>query len=697
MNCPNCNVPNPDDARFCAACGQATSMTEPSLSGMKAVPDLLGKEIAGRYRVVAKLGEGGMGAVYQAEQISLKRQCAIKLLRSEVAGAEIMLRRFNAEAEAVAKLSHPNTVNIYDFGQDTDGTLFIAMEFVEGTSLRATIQKEAPFPIRRALHIASQVAASLTDAHSHDIVHRDLKPDNVMLQTRGRERDIVRVLDFGIAKLRDEGRATQQAMTQAGDMLGTPQYMAPEQIRGEQIDGRTDIYALGCMIYEMVTARMPFEGPTIMALLSKHLTETAQPPSQRRPELGIPPAIDQLVMTAISKDRNARPPTMETFGEQIAVLLAQMPPETGHGSAITGVPVGAMVPTGGLGVPATAQGAPPGPPPGYATPNPQGYVTPGMMQPGTAPPGPPPGGMPGQPPPSTGPAAYGTPPPPGTPYPYARQGGQPVASGNGRKALLVGLGALVIIGGGIGIWAATRGGGSDAPADGALQASVEDGGVEQLDPADADTPRVEVDDHGGDDDVGDDDTGDTGDTNDTNDTGDGDPWEDDSSSSNASSGGSNLKHMLAKLEGLKNKVCKCSTLACMQSLQSETIEVVTELSNVASQFALAGPAVQRKYALIQQQITVCTQRIATQAAVGARNAAYELQAEALSRQACACRNVACARTVKNAIVTFANNNPAPKGVDENRLKRAVIRAVTCMRRAGLTPAEIRAALEAAGS
>src|SRR4051812_47385622 len=271
---------------------------------------MIGRTIAGRYRIVAKLGEGGMGAVYRGEQTSLKRAVAIKLLRPELSGNQMILRRFNAEAEAVAKLSHPNTVIVYDFGQDTDGSLFIAMEYIEGKSLRSAIGREGPFSPARALAIALQVAASLSDAHTHLIVHRDLKPDNVMLQERGRQKDIVRVLDFGIAKLRDDDRATKQAMTQAGDMLGTPQYMAPEQIRGEAIDGRTDVYALGCMIYEMVTARLPYEAPTIMAMLSKHLLEQAVPPSQRRPDLGIPPAIDQLVLAAMAKDVKDRPPTM---------------------------------------------------------------------------------------------------------------------------------------------------------------------------------------------------------------------------------------------------------------------------------------------------------------------------------------------------------------------------------------------------
>src|SRR5512143_745406 len=302
MNCPHCATPLTADARFCPACGKASAPTEsgaswPNAAG--ATADLVGKTIAGRYRITAKLGEGGMGAVYRGEQMSLKRAVAVKLLQPELSTNQMILQRFNAEAEAVAKLSHPNTVNIYDFGQDTDGTLFIAMEYIEGRSLRQVIHHEAPLAPRRALAIALQVAASLADAHAHRIVHRDLKPDNVMLQDRGRQRDIARVLDFGIAKLRDDTRGTQAAMTQQGDMLGTPQYMAPEQIKGDAIDGRTDVYALGCMIYEMVTARLPFEAPTIMAMLSKHLIEAPVPPSQRRPDLGLPPALDQLVLAAM--------------------------------------------------------------------------------------------------------------------------------------------------------------------------------------------------------------------------------------------------------------------------------------------------------------------------------------------------------------------------------------------------------------
>jgi serine/threonine protein kinase len=363
MNCPKCGAANRDDARFCGACGAASLSTEPASSpSLGEAPVMIGREIAGRYRMLTKLGEGGMGAVFRAEQISLKRTVAVKLLRSEVLGNQLLLRRFSAEAEAVAKLNHPNTVNIYDFGQDSDGTLFIAMEFIEGRSLRSVIQAEAPLPPRRALQVALQVAASLSDAHAHAIVHRDLKPDNVMLQDRGRERDVARVLDFGIAKLRDDNRATQMQMTQQGDMLGTPQYMAPEQIRAEPIDGRTDVYALGCMLYEMVTGRLPYEATTVLALLSKHLIEQPVPPSQRRPELGLPPALDHLILSAMAKDPRARPPTMDAYSEQIAALLPTLPADPRGAARPAGAPVIGSLPTAATGFsPAT-------PPPGYASP-----------------------------------------------------------------------------------------------------------------------------------------------------------------------------------------------------------------------------------------------------------------------------------------------------------------------------------------
>jgi len=433
MTCPHCQSEVVDDARFCGACGKAASATE-SIAGQASAylgsdpfAAMIGKDIAGRYRVIKKLGEGGMGAVFRAEQISLKRACAVKLLRPGLAANQQMLRRFNAEAEAVAKLSHPNTVNIYDFGQDTDGTLFIAMEYVEGSSLRDVLQKEAPLPIGRALAIASQIASSLTDAHAQSIVHRDLKPDNVMLSERGKQRDVVRVLDFGIAKLRDDSRQGVNAMTQAGDMLGTPQYMAPEQIKGEAIDGRVDVYALGCLLFEMITGRMCFEAPTIMAMLSKHLVDEVEAPSKRRPDLNIPPAVDALVLAALAKEPSARPSTMELYGEQILTIFQTLPPDQRKSANVSGAlstPMSAVMGIPGM-TPTPAPGfAPPTPPPMGAAPTGIGTAPTGFGAP-TGLVGPPPGVVPT--------AAVGPPPglPTGTPAPaenpYAFAGAPPHA------------------------------------------------------------------------------------------------------------------------------------------------------------------------------------------------------------------------------------------------------------------------------
>jgi serine/threonine-protein kinase len=229
------------------------------------------------------------------------------------------------------------------------------------------------------------------------------------------------VLDFGIAKLRDDSRATQQAMTQAGDMLGTPQYMAPEQIKGEAIDGRTDVYALGCMLYEMVTARLPFEGPTVMALLSKHLIEAVVPPSQRRPDLMIPPAVEQLILSAMAKDPGARPPSMEVFGEQIAALLATMPSDPAYPSSAGPLSMQAPV--------VAPSFVPPAPAPMY-TPQVASFAPPA-------------------------PSAPAFPPPPGVVLPAPPA--PPVASSGGGKGLLIVLALLVLGGGGFAVyWFALR-------------------------------------------------------------------------------------------------------------------------------------------------------------------------------------------------------------------------------------------------
>lgn len=317
--CPSCGTNVHAGARFCGACGSAMTAGE-----------MTDRVISGKYKILSKLGEGGMGAVYRAEQISVERPVALKLLKPELSNVEGLVRRFNAEAKVAAKLNHPNTVTLFDFGQEGDGSLFIVMELVKGRSLRQLISSKGAVPVETSLFIAEQVCASLADAHEHGIIHRDLKPDNVMLTVRGRQDNIVRVLDFGIAKLRDDGRTTQNPMTQAGDLLGTPQYMAPEQIRGEKVDARTDVYAMGCMLYEMLTGKLPFTGKTVMAILGKHLTDAPEPMSKKRPGLAFPADLEQLILQCMQKDQEARPPSMEVLGDRIALMRRRLGIPTPH-------------------------------------------------------------------------------------------------------------------------------------------------------------------------------------------------------------------------------------------------------------------------------------------------------------------------------------------------------------------------------
>ena len=461
MNCTGCNRAISAGARFCGACGQAVTPAAVA-SGAAALEranaqSILGSVIADQYLVHTKIGEGGMGAVYQAEQISLKRKVALKLLRSELSSDPALVARFNAEAQLAAKLNHPNTVTLYDFGQNADGSLFIAMEFIEGQSLRDVITQEGAVPVGRALTICRQIADSLADAHTAGIVHRDLKPDNVMLRSRGRRRDIVTVLDFGIAKLRDERADGGMPITQAGDLLGTPQYMAPEQIRAEQVDGRTDIYALGALLYEMLTGLLPFEAPTVMALLGMHLTATPIPPRQRNPRVALSPTLEQLVLACLNKEPGARPASMDAFLERLKQCRQQLGGHSEDVSAqldtapLTGAAGAAasVTPTGGNSAMPNVGGASPTQ---AATPTAQ-------PAPGSRPPG-----VPITVPPIPGIALPPQPPAPATPPPMVTPAGG--SSSNWLIWTVVGL--MLLTGAGVFTFLAVRDNGS--PADNASPA-----------------------------------------------------------------------------------------------------------------------------------------------------------------------------------------------------------------------------------
>ena len=292
-----------------------------------AIDPLVGAAVAGgRYRILRLLGAGGMGAVYLARQVAMDRMVALKLIapQAEAHGQEVV-QRFHQEMRASAKIEHPNTIRVYDFGE-TDGRLFLAMEYLEGRTLRQVLGADAPLQTARVVRIAIQIAKALGAAHEEGIVHRDLKPENVILLDRYGDRDFVKVLDFGIARSLD---ATEERMTATGAVIGTPAYMAPEQAAGLAVDGRTDLYALGVMLYELVTGAPPFRKPTAVALLVAHTTECPPPVQERAPAL--PPSLAALIMRLLAKDPAERP---ASAAELLGLLEREAPErqETGGGA-----------------------------------------------------------------------------------------------------------------------------------------------------------------------------------------------------------------------------------------------------------------------------------------------------------------------------------------------------------------------------
>jgi tRNA A-37 threonylcarbamoyl transferase component Bud32 len=266
----------------------------------------IGQVLSGRYRISSLLGEGGMGSVFLAEHIHMKKRFAVKLLHPEMAGNEEVVARFRREAQAAAHVEHPNVVAASDFGQTDDGAFFLVLEYVDGTSLRDALGAGA-FPASRALRIIRQVALGLERAHAFGIVHRDLKPENVMLVRKENEADFVKVLDFGVARFdpnaeRGDG---QQPLTRVGTVIGTPEYMAPEQALGERVGAGSDLYAVGVILYELLAGMHPFDGDT-MAMMSKHIIAPIPPIRERAANVDVPAPVEAVVMRLLQKDVHAR-------------------------------------------------------------------------------------------------------------------------------------------------------------------------------------------------------------------------------------------------------------------------------------------------------------------------------------------------------------------------------------------------------
>jgi hypothetical protein len=293
----------------------------------------LGKQVAkeremGSYRLGELLGRGGMGEVYKATHRMLARPAAIKLIHPEVLATQdrrsagLAVARFRREAEAAAQLRSPHTVELYDFGETEDGTLYFVMELLEGMDLESLVRQEGPLPQQRVIHILRQVCESLEEAHASGLVHRDIKPANIHVGRVGLRHDFVKVLDFGLVKS-VEGSLGQDSMaTAAGLTPGTPAYMAPEMALGEKCDGRADLYALGCVAYYLLTGQMVFDATSGLQMITKHLQEVPVPPSQRT-ELDVAPELDRVVLACLAKQPDDRPASAAVLDAMLAEIEIQ--------------------------------------------------------------------------------------------------------------------------------------------------------------------------------------------------------------------------------------------------------------------------------------------------------------------------------------------------------------------------------------
>ncbi|MEM6289986.1 MAG: serine/threonine-protein kinase [Myxococcota bacterium] len=323
--CPHCHTTNPPGAVQCQRCGVTMAglglSTQPEAGayhgqrpGTGQHDPMIGRWVLDQYVVRAKIGEGGMGAVYLAEQPGVGRNAVVKIVHPWLSRDPKISARFDTEARAAARLQNPHIVSIYNYGRLPDGTLFIAMEYLQGRTLEELLRAEGRLAPNRAVGIATQVCEALTEAHRRGVVHRDLTPSNLMLVARHSGPDFVKVLDFGVAKLHGSDVTGRGA-------VGTPRYMAPEQLRDEPVDGRADVYALGLMLYEMLTGRPAFEATSPAAFMNKQLHEMPRPMLAASPDAAVPPGLEACVMRALAKQPYQRPQSADVFAEELWTSL----------------------------------------------------------------------------------------------------------------------------------------------------------------------------------------------------------------------------------------------------------------------------------------------------------------------------------------------------------------------------------------
>ncbi len=318
-NCPTCQASYPNTFAVCPQDGTA-------LVEVGAWSD--GTVIRGKYRVLSKVGQGGMGAVYKALHLAFDEVRALKVMSPELMSDELFVKRFKHEAVITRRLQHPNAVRVDDIDEGEDARPFIVMEYIEGQSLKKLIQDQGPLPVPRVCSIIKQVASALEAAHQLGMIHRDIKPDNIVLVAQDPQsdpaafREIAKVLDFGIAKVKEArlGETAGLTLTGTGVVIGTPQYMSPEQAmgkRGDELDGRSDIYSLGIVMYQMLTGDLPFKADTTMEMLLAHMQKAPTPIGTLRPDLQVPDAIAKVVMKTLEKNRELRPGSAKALAEEI--------------------------------------------------------------------------------------------------------------------------------------------------------------------------------------------------------------------------------------------------------------------------------------------------------------------------------------------------------------------------------------------
>ena len=318
--CPQCGAVYPASARFCETDGSTLRLPEQG-------SDLVGSVVADRYHVLEKLGEGGMGQVYLAEHVKMGRKSALKVMRPSLVKDVDAITRFNREAANASRISHPNVAAVYDFGETPDGLIYLAMELVEGRPLSGLLAEQLCLTPARAAEIVRQTADALAAAHDLGIVHRDLKPDNIML-ARGRDgADLVKVVDFGIAKVADSSaQPGAQKVTKTGSIIGTPEYMSPEQLAGDPLDARSDVYALGLVAFAMLTGTLPFPSDSAQESLIMRLTERPRTLAVTQPGVAWPAGVQTALDGALERAASRRFQSAVDFARAFGQATAEMSP-----------------------------------------------------------------------------------------------------------------------------------------------------------------------------------------------------------------------------------------------------------------------------------------------------------------------------------------------------------------------------------